>query len=53
VDRWLSRGDFDVSRDIPFAETHDYVRNVTESQRVYEELYGENLDQRPGLFPGS
>jgi soluble lytic murein transglycosylase len=53
VDRWLSRGDFDVSRDIPFAETHDYVRNVTESQRVYEELYGENLDQRPGLLPGS
>ena len=53
VDRWLSRGDFDVSRDIPFAETHDYVRNVTESQKVYEDLYGENLDQRPGLFPGS
>ena len=53
VDRWLSRGDFDVSRDIPFAETRDYVRNVTESQRVYEDLYGENLDQRPGLLPGS
>lgn len=53
VDRWLSRGDFDVSRDIPFAETHDYVRNVTESQKVYEDLYGENLDQRPGLLPGS
>jgi len=53
VDRWLSRGDFDVSRDIPFAETHDYVRNVTESQKVYEDLYGENLDQRPGLFPES
>ena len=53
VDRWLSRDDFDVSRDIPFAETRDYVRNVTESQRVYEDLYGENLDQRPGLLPGS
>ena len=53
VDRWLSRGDFDVSRDIPFAETRDYVRNVTESQKVYEDLYGENLDQRPGLFPES
>ena len=53
VDRWLSRGDFNVSRDIPFAETRDYVRNVTESQRVYEDLYGENLDQRPGLLPGS
>ncbi len=53
VDRWLSRGDFDVSRDIPFAETRDYVRNVTESQRVYEDLYGENLNQRPGLLPGS
>ena len=53
VDRWLSRGDFDVSRDIPFAETRDYVRNVTESQRVYEDLYGEDLDQRPGLLPGS
>ena len=53
VDRWLSRGDFDVSRDIPFAETRDFVRNVIESQRVYEDLYGENLDQRPGLLPGS
>ena len=53
VDRWLSRGDFDVSRDIPFAETRDYVRNVTESQRVYEDLYGENLNQRPGLLPDS
>jgi len=53
VDRWLSKGDFDASRDIPFAETRDYVRNVTESQRVYENLYGEHLDQRPGLLPGS
>ncbi len=53
VDRWLSRGDFNVYRDIPFAETRDYVRNVTESQKVYEDLYGENLNQRPGLFPGS
>ena len=53
VDRWISDENFDVSRDIPFAETRDYVRNVTESQRVYEDLYGENLDQRPGLLPGS
>lgn len=53
VDRWLSDEGFDVSRDIPFAETRDYVQNVTESQRVYEDLYGENLDRRPGFLPGS
>lgn len=48
VDRWLSGGDFDVSRDIPFAETRDYVENVLESQRTYEELYGRDLDGRSG-----
>jgi soluble lytic murein transglycosylase len=53
VDRWLSDEGFDVSRDIPFAETRDYVQNVTESQRVYEDLYGENLDRRLGFLPGS
>lgn len=53
VDRWLSDEGFDVSHDIPFAETRDYVQNVTESQRVYEDLYGENLDRRPGFLPGS
>lgn len=53
VDRWLSDEGFDVPRDIPFAETRDYVQNVTESQRVYEDLYGENLDRRPGFLPGS
>lgn len=45
VDSWLSDEEFDVSRDIPFAETRDYVTNVQESRRVYAELYGANLDR--------
>lgn len=44
VDAWISEDGFDVARDIPFAETHDYVNKVQESQRIYRELYGANLD---------
>ncbi len=50
VDAWISDGDFDAARDIPFAETRDYVDNVLEAQQVYRELYGEDLDRRPGWF---
>ena len=53
VDGWLSDEDFDVSRDIPFAETRDYVENVLEARKVYEELYGPNLDRRPSWFSDS
>ena len=48
VDRWVSREGFDVDRHIPFAETRDYVENVLEARKVYRELYGEDLDRRPG-----
>jgi soluble lytic murein transglycosylase len=50
VDGWNAEKGFDVTRDIPFAETHDFVENVLEAQKVYEELYGRNLDRRPGWF---
>jgi soluble lytic murein transglycosylase len=45
VDVWTSRQGFDIARDIPFAETRDYVTNVQESRRIYTELYGANLDE--------
>ncbi len=47
VDAWTSDKDFDVRRDIPFAETREYVKNVLKAQRDYEELYGRNLQQHP------
>ncbi len=54
VDAWISDEGFDVARDIPFDETRDFVENVLEAQEVYEELYGKDLDQRPGrLFDRS
>jgi soluble lytic murein transglycosylase len=43
VDAWISDEGFDVGEDIPFRETRDYVDNVLEAQRTYEELYGRNL----------
>jgi soluble lytic murein transglycosylase len=43
VDAWISGEGFDVGEDIPFKETRDYVENVREAQRTYEELYGRNL----------
>jgi len=45
VDGWLQDETFDVRRDIPFKETHQYVENVLEAQREYEELYGRDLDR--------
>lgn len=46
VDEWISDEGFDVGRDIPFQETHEYVNNVLEAQETYEALYGRNLDRR-------
>jgi soluble lytic murein transglycosylase len=43
VDAWISDKGFDVGEDIPFKETRDYVENVLEAQRTYEDLYGRNL----------
>ncbi len=48
VDTWISEEGFDVERDIPFAETRDYVEDVLESRDTYAELYGRNLDRDPG-----
>ncbi|CAA9457091.1 MAG: GH23 [uncultured Rubrobacteraceae bacterium] len=48
VDAWLSDESFDVASDIPFEETRDYVEDVIESEKNYEELYGRDLDRRQG-----
>ncbi len=45
VDAWTSEEGFDVRRDIPFAETREYVNDVLEAQKVYEDLYGRDLDR--------
>jgi soluble lytic murein transglycosylase len=47
VDAWTSDEGFDVRRDIPFAETREYVNDVLEAQKVYRDLYGRNLDRNP------
>lgn len=43
VDEWVLEEGFDVSRDIPFAETRHYVENVLAARETYRELYGEDL----------
>ena len=43
VDGWISQEGFDIERDIPFKETHEYVDNVLEARDVYRDLYGEDL----------
>ena len=43
VDGWIRDEGFDVGEDIPFKETRQFVGNVLEAQRTYEELYGRNL----------
>jgi soluble lytic murein transglycosylase len=45
VDGWISEEGFDIARDIPFKETRDYVGNVLEAKKAYEELYGQYLRQ--------
>ena len=46
VDAWLSEEGFDVTNDIPFEETREYVENVLEARDNYEELYGSDLHRR-------
>ena len=46
VDGWLQDENFDVRRDIPFRETHQYVKDVLQAQKDYRELYGRDLDRR-------
>lgn len=43
VDGWLQDESFDVSQDIPYPETENYVEDVREARDTYAELYGENL----------
>jgi soluble lytic murein transglycosylase len=48
VDAWLSDRDFDIAKDIPYKETREYVDNALQAQRIYQELYGKNLQHNPG-----
>jgi soluble lytic murein transglycosylase len=45
VDEWISEEGFDVSRDIPFDETREYVNNVLEARETYRDLYGSDLEK--------
>jgi soluble lytic murein transglycosylase len=45
VDAWVSGEGFDISKDIPFKETREYVDNALEAERTYKELYGRNLNR--------
>lgn len=51
VDGWILEGGFDVTRDIPFEETHEYVEDVLEARNIYAKLYGKNLDRSPDSSP--
>ncbi len=46
VDAWTSEEGFDVASDIPFEETRNYVKDVVEAEKNYEELYGSDLNRR-------
>jgi soluble lytic murein transglycosylase len=47
LNRWIGeaggREEFDVPDDLRFAETRDYVENVSESRAAYRESYSEEL----------
>ncbi|CAA9398089.1 MAG: GH23 [uncultured Rubrobacteraceae bacterium] len=43
VDGWISEEGFDIAKDIPFKETHEYVENSLEARQTYKELYGADL----------
>jgi soluble lytic murein transglycosylase len=45
VDTWVQEEGFDISRDIPFPETRNYVEDVREARDRYSELYGDRLSQ--------
>jgi soluble lytic murein transglycosylase len=48
VDAWASDEGFDIAKDIPYKETRHYVNNALEARQTYQELYGKNLQPRPG-----
>jgi soluble lytic murein transglycosylase len=48
VDAWASDEGFDIAKDIPYKETRHYVNNALEARQTYQELYGKNLQHRPG-----
>jgi soluble lytic murein transglycosylase len=48
VDAWVSDEGFDIAKDIPYKETREYVKNALEARQTYRELYGKNLQHRPG-----
>ena len=48
VDAWVSDEGFDIAKDIPFKETHEYVDRALETQKTYQDLYGKNLQHHPG-----
>jgi soluble lytic murein transglycosylase len=43
VDAWTSEEGFDIEKDIPYKETHEYVDRALEAQKTYRELYGSDL----------
>ena len=47
VDEWVSEEGFNVSRDIPFEETREYVNEVLDARDTYVDLYGRNLNRAP------
>ncbi len=51
VDGWILEGGFDVARDIPFEETHEYVEDVLGARKTYAELYGTELNGSPDTAP--
>lgn len=44
VDGWISQEGFDISRDIPYEETREYVERVLDARDVYRDLYGSDLN---------
>ncbi len=48
VDGWISDEGFDISEDIPFQETRQYVERSLEARQRYEDLYGEDLRRNTG-----
>ena len=47
MNRWVDAAggeeDFDMSDDVPFAETRAYVENVLERKKEYRKNYGDEL----------
>lgn len=45
VDAWTSDEDFDITKDIPYKETREYVDRALEARQTYQELYGKDLQE--------